>query len=154
MTCTCFNMYDILILLLELDCIDWNYKYKLDYAFLLLIVASNSSHVHACVSGPWHSVNFTSGEVVERMMLSGMHTVADIFCCRCGQIIGWKYVILPPSSLIFTNLYFQTSVVGEIYLIIIVHLVLLILLKLHLSHRKLCRRKARSTKRESLFLKG
>ncbi|GAU21313.1 hypothetical protein TSUD_372070 [Trifolium subterraneum] len=25
------------------------------------------------------------------MMLSGMHTVADIFCCCCGQIIGWKY---------------------------------------------------------------
>jgi len=46
-------------------------------------------------------VNFTSGEVVERMMLSGMHTVADIFCCRCGQIIGWKYVILPPSSHIY-----------------------------------------------------
>uniref|UniRef100_A0A6N2NM37 Yippee domain-containing protein n=1 Tax=Salix viminalis TaxID=40686 RepID=A0A6N2NM37_SALVM len=25
------------------------------------------------------------------MMLSGMHTVADIFCCCCGGIIGWKY---------------------------------------------------------------
>jgi len=124
--------------------------------FLLLTVASNSSHMHACVFGPWHSVNFTSGEVVERMMLSGMHTVADIFCCRCGQIIGWKYVILLPSSplLFFTNLYLQTSVVGEIYLNTILHPVLLILLKLHLSHRKLCRRKARSTKRESLFLKG
>ncbi|KNA04814.1 hypothetical protein SOVF_196230 [Spinacia oleracea] len=24
-------------------------------------------------------------------MLSGMHTVADIFCCSCGQIVGWKY---------------------------------------------------------------
>ncbi|KAK2355254.1 hypothetical protein P8452_75415 [Trifolium repens] len=36
-------------------------------------------------------VNFTCGELVERMMVSGMHTVADIFCCCCGQIIGWKY---------------------------------------------------------------
>uniref|UniRef100_A0A0D3AMB6 Protein yippee-like n=1 Tax=Brassica oleracea var. oleracea TaxID=109376 RepID=A0A0D3AMB6_BRAOL len=27
----------------------------------------------------------------ERMMLSGMHTVADIFCCCCGQNVGWKY---------------------------------------------------------------
>lgn len=26
------------------------------------------------------------------MMLSGLHTVADIFCCCCGQIVGWKYV--------------------------------------------------------------
>lgn len=24
-------------------------------------------------------------------MLSGMHTVADIYCCSCGQIVGWKY---------------------------------------------------------------
>ncbi|XP_004510027.1 protein yippee-like At5g53940 isoform X1 [Cicer arietinum] len=36
-------------------------------------------------------VNFTCGEVEERLMLSGLHTVKDIFCCRCGQIIGWKY---------------------------------------------------------------
>ncbi|TKY49132.1 yippee protein [Spatholobus suberectus] len=39
-------------------------------------------------------VNFTIGALEERTMLSGLHTVADIFCCCCGQIIGWKYVIL------------------------------------------------------------
>ncbi|XP_031118421.1 protein yippee-like At5g53940 isoform X1 [Ipomoea triloba] len=36
-------------------------------------------------------VNNMVGPLEERMMLSGMHTVADIFCCCCGQIIGWKY---------------------------------------------------------------
>ncbi|XVF70145.1 hypothetical protein PTKIN_Ptkin11bG0138600 [Pterospermum kingtungense] len=36
-------------------------------------------------------VNITVGTLEERMMLSGMHTVADIFCCCCGQIVGWKY---------------------------------------------------------------
>ncbi|KAG6735796.1 hypothetical protein POTOM_061537 [Populus tomentosa] len=36
-------------------------------------------------------VNITVGVLEERMMLSGMHTVADIFCCCCGGIIGWKY---------------------------------------------------------------
>ncbi|KAG4968343.1 hypothetical protein AAZX31_12G151400 [Glycine max] len=36
-------------------------------------------------------VNFTIGELEERLMLSGLHTVADIFCCCCGQIVGWKY---------------------------------------------------------------
>ncbi|KAL9298011.1 hypothetical protein ACSQ67_023907 [Phaseolus vulgaris] len=36
-------------------------------------------------------VNFTIGVLEERMMLSGLHTVADIFCCCCGQIVGWKY---------------------------------------------------------------
>jgi len=48
----------------------------------------------AYVSGLWSSVNFTLGAPEERQMLSGLHTVADIFCCCCGQIIGWKYVIL------------------------------------------------------------
>ncbi|KAK9152837.1 hypothetical protein Sjap_000317 [Stephania japonica] len=37
------------------------------------------------------AVNVTVGTPEERMMLSGMHTVADIFCCCCGQIVGWKY---------------------------------------------------------------
>ncbi|KAJ6808303.1 protein yippee-like isoform X3 [Iris pallida] len=31
------------------------------------------------------------GGLEERMMLSGMHTVADIFCCFCGENVGWKY---------------------------------------------------------------
>ncbi|XP_075091987.1 protein yippee-like At5g53940 isoform X1 [Nicotiana tabacum] len=38
-----------------------------------------------------NAVNITFGPHEERMMLSGMHTVADIFCCCCGQIVGWKY---------------------------------------------------------------
>ncbi|XP_057488388.1 protein yippee-like At5g53940, partial [Actinidia eriantha] len=38
-----------------------------------------------------NAVNTTVGPQEERVMLSGMHTVADIFCCCCGQIVGWKY---------------------------------------------------------------
>jgi hypothetical protein len=26
------------------------------------------------------------------MMITGMHTVSDIFCVGCGSIVGWKYV--------------------------------------------------------------
>lgn len=37
------------------------------------------------------AVNITLGASEERLMLSGMHTVADIYCCCCGQIVGWKY---------------------------------------------------------------
>nr|GMC56660.1 protein yippee-like At5g53940 [Ipomoea batatas] len=44
-------------------------------------------------------VNNMVGPLEERMMLSGMHTVADIFCCCCGQIIGWKYVNPPAVSI-------------------------------------------------------
>ncbi|KAI3986753.1 hypothetical protein MKX01_014291 [Papaver californicum] len=37
------------------------------------------------------AVNVIVGTQEERMMLSGLHTVADIYCCSCGQIVGWKY---------------------------------------------------------------
>lgn len=40
------------------------------------------------------SVNVTIGEQEERMMMTGMHTVVDIFCVGCGSIVGWKYVSL------------------------------------------------------------
>ncbi|KAL6977463.1 hypothetical protein U1Q18_026262 [Sarracenia purpurea var. burkii] len=36
-------------------------------------------------------VNVTVGEREERMMMTGLHTVADIFCVGCGSIVGWKY---------------------------------------------------------------
>ncbi|PIM98802.1 hypothetical protein CDL12_28714 [Handroanthus impetiginosus] len=26
-------------------------------------------------------------------MMTGSHVVADIFCVRCGSIVGWKYEI-------------------------------------------------------------
>ncbi|KAK7339867.1 hypothetical protein VNO77_20553 [Canavalia gladiata] len=36
-------------------------------------------------------VNVTAGEKEERMMITGLHTVVDIFCVACGSIVGWKY---------------------------------------------------------------
>ncbi|KAG5616217.1 hypothetical protein H5410_016041 [Solanum commersonii] len=36
-------------------------------------------------------VNVTSGEIEDRVMMTGMHTVADIVCVCCGSIVGWKY---------------------------------------------------------------
>ncbi|CAL1378809.1 unnamed protein product [Linum trigynum] len=36
-------------------------------------------------------VNVMVGEKEERNMLTGMHTVVDIFCVGCGSIVGWKY---------------------------------------------------------------
>ncbi|XP_073029731.1 protein yippee-like At5g53940 isoform X2 [Primulina eburnea] len=40
-------------------------------------------------------VNINVGAREKRMMISGMHTVADISCCCCGQILGWKYIMRP-----------------------------------------------------------
>ncbi|OWM81722.1 hypothetical protein CDL15_Pgr007760 [Punica granatum] len=39
----------------------------------------------------YNRVNITMGDSEERMMITGMHTVADIFCVGCGSIVGWKY---------------------------------------------------------------
>ncbi|MCI00900.1 protein yippee-like, partial [Trifolium medium] len=36
-------------------------------------------------------VNVTVGEKENRMMITGLHTVVDIFCVTCGSIVGWKY---------------------------------------------------------------
>ncbi|KAK6927092.1 Yippee/Mis18/Cereblon [Dillenia turbinata] len=36
-------------------------------------------------------VNVGLGKKEERMMTTGLHAVADIFCVSCGSIVGWKY---------------------------------------------------------------
>ncbi|XP_068637727.1 protein yippee-like [Aristolochia californica] len=36
-------------------------------------------------------VNISVGDKEERIMMTGMHTVSDIFCVRCGSDVGWKY---------------------------------------------------------------
>ncbi|EEF35518.1 protein yippee-like [Ricinus communis] len=43
-------------------------------------------------------VNITEGEPEDRMMMTGMHTVADIFCVDCGSIVGWKYLYTHEKS--------------------------------------------------------
>ncbi|KAF3442012.1 hypothetical protein FNV43_RR15928 [Rhamnella rubrinervis] len=45
-----------------------------------------------------NAVNISVGASEERMMLSGLHMVADIFCCSCGQIVGWKYEVAQDKS--------------------------------------------------------
>ena len=44
-------------------------------------------------------MNVFAGEKEDRIMITGLHTVADIFCVRCGSIVGWKYVRLEGSDL-------------------------------------------------------
>ncbi|XP_047950757.1 protein yippee-like At5g53940 isoform X2 [Salvia hispanica] len=43
-------------------------------------------------------VNVTSGPPEERMMISGMHTLSDVFCCSCGHLLGWKYLVAHEES--------------------------------------------------------
>ncbi|OIT22234.1 protein yippee-like protein, partial [Nicotiana attenuata] len=43
-------------------------------------------------------VNITFGPNEEKMIHSAMHTIADIFCCCCGQIVGLKFVAAPSGD--------------------------------------------------------
>ncbi|KAF8213437.1 Yippee/Mis18 [Mycena galopus ATCC 62051] len=36
-------------------------------------------------------VNVIEGEANDRPMTTGNHTVRDIYCCKCGTTLGWKY---------------------------------------------------------------
>ncbi|CAN6552619.1 unnamed protein product [Malus baccata var. baccata] len=36
-------------------------------------------------------VNISLGPIEERQLTSGLHTVNDIHCSSCLQILGWKY---------------------------------------------------------------
>lgn len=38
------------------------------------------------------SVNISTGNEEDRMLMTGLHTVTDIFCVGCGSNVGWKYV--------------------------------------------------------------
>ncbi|CAL4943863.1 unnamed protein product [Urochloa decumbens] len=36
-------------------------------------------------------VNVTVGETEDRMMMTGRHSVSDIFCIGCGVLVGFRY---------------------------------------------------------------
>lgn len=45
-------------------------------------------------------------------MITGLHTVADIFCVGCGSIVGWTYVRFRGSNLNFFLVYICFSIVA------------------------------------------
>ncbi|KAG2258084.1 hypothetical protein Bca52824_077378 [Brassica carinata] len=52
---------------------------SMKFAFLLLLLMMIS-------------VNISTGNEEDRMLMTGLHTVTDIFCVGCGSNVGWKYV--------------------------------------------------------------
>ncbi|XP_058001483.1 protein yippee-like At5g53940 isoform X4 [Hevea brasiliensis] len=86
------------IFVVELDGRSYRCKYCGTHLALPVDLVSRSFHCHSGKAYLFNNVvNITIGALEEKMMLSGMHTVADIFCCCCGQIIGWKYVLPTPT---------------------------------------------------------
>ncbi len=40
----------------------------------------------------YFSVNVNTSAAEERVLLTGLHEVADIYCECCKTLLGWKYV--------------------------------------------------------------
>ncbi|GAA5920611.1 hypothetical protein JCM6882_001972 [Rhodosporidiobolus microsporus] len=36
-------------------------------------------------------VNVKTGQAEDRPMTTGLHTVRDVMCSKCGETLGWKY---------------------------------------------------------------
>eukprot|EP01064_Diplonema_japonicum_P003669 TRINITY_DN12361_c0_g1_i1.p2 TRINITY_DN12361_c0_g1~~TRINITY_DN12361_c0_g1_i1.p2 ORF type:complete len:112 (+),score=3.31 TRINITY_DN12361_c0_g1_i1:34-369(+) len=43
-------------------------------------------------------VNITLGPIEERLLLTGVHQVADFFCNGCDSTLGWKYELAQEPS--------------------------------------------------------
>ncbi|EOY23625.1 hypothetical protein QUC31_008348 [Theobroma cacao] len=39
-----------------------------------------------------HAMNVVLGPKYDKQLLTGLHTIADIHCSKCGEAVGWKYV--------------------------------------------------------------
>lgn len=63
--------------------------------YILAILPRCKSHIQLP-----DRVNVSLGEKEERLMMTGLHSVADIFCIGCGSIVGWKYVRIRDSDTI------------------------------------------------------
>ncbi|CAK9137220.1 unnamed protein product [Ilex paraguariensis] len=38
-----------------------------------------------------HAMNVVAGPKEDRQLITGLHTVADIHCSDCGEMLGWRY---------------------------------------------------------------
>ncbi|KAG2402150.1 hypothetical protein LR48_Vigan747s000400 [Vigna angularis] len=38
-----------------------------------------------------HALNVSVGSKEDRELMTGLHTVADVYCSDCKQVLGWKY---------------------------------------------------------------
>ncbi|KAJ0764441.1 putative Yippee family protein [Helianthus annuus] len=64
----------------------------LSYCDFRVVGPGSSLNVVALDNIPmFYRANVTVGVKEDRLMMTGLHTVADIFCVKCGSIVGWTY---------------------------------------------------------------
>ncbi|KAL4360258.1 hypothetical protein AHAS_Ahas08G0159400 [Arachis hypogaea] len=39
-----------------------------------------------------HAMNISLGPKEDRQLITGLHTVADVYCSDCGEELGWTYI--------------------------------------------------------------
>lgn len=39
-----------------------------------------------------NAINLTMGACEQKVLMSGLHVVCDVFCKNCTSNVGWKYV--------------------------------------------------------------
>ncbi|MFS7923628.1 putative Yippee family protein [Helianthus anomalus] len=37
-------------------------------------------------------MNISTGPKEDRRYMTGLHTVVDVYCCDCHEVLGWKYI--------------------------------------------------------------
>lgn len=55
------------------------------------LTLSNGKLICVYVSIVVNRVNVVEGEPENRSMTTGLHTVKDISCSKCGNLLGWRY---------------------------------------------------------------
>lgn len=38
-----------------------------------------------------HAMNIILGPKEDSRLITGVHTIADVYCSECGELLGWKY---------------------------------------------------------------
>ena len=73
-------------------------------ASLLMVRMARLTYLHTCTHhgdararentpGPGtRRINAREGKGEDRHLLTGKHTVCDVFCIQCHRLLGWKYV--------------------------------------------------------------
>ena len=93
----------------------WYFGFELDAKFFVIFLHKSYTYV-VCViichnnmlaqlyfcyfiqgkSGPAylfsHAMNIIVGQKEDRKLITGLYTIADIYCCNCGEVLGWKYL--------------------------------------------------------------
>ncbi|KAJ8929830.1 hypothetical protein NQ314_017428 [Rhamnusium bicolor] len=54
-------------------------------------------------------VNVGCGPAEERVLLTGLHAVADIYCECCKTTLGWKYVKVNLNLYVYMNMHLSPA---------------------------------------------